>query len=331
MKIILTALFYLLAFSLTGNAQSKEDEAKVLYQKAEEGYLEAVKNYENFPYNPYPATYNLSRAVKDYSETRDYLTKAIGLMGKTPKLLYLLIKVEYDGTGYKAFAQTRDNYNTILQQIEELFSKIDKNSYPQEKANEMITIKLAVQKKLEDPKMANPRTFSSGSDAFNFISETCKKYMVNEAGKPVDSLHISWDGKDKVSILCYATIAGIGTYYYVYSMNISTLQKLPVDEDGNARERSVRINHYYIFPENPDNYKFEYLFYEGGKKPKHVQTPDDLRKQSITGKKNKFDLFLFDNSIPIGTCIDFDNTKFQQDIEADYVKAWEYLYAYSKK
>lgn len=345
-SIILCCLFAL--YATTGHAQSKEDEARVLYQKADELYAKII-DLQNASTAQY---YYMAEKKKNYMQADDYLAKASDLVGVTPKILYLDIKILYDGLKQKAFPQTKGGYTGILKLINMLFAAIDKNNYPQEKINEMINIKIAVEERLKDPNIVNPRTFTSREEAFNFISEAIKKYRTDDR-----SVNITWDGKNGIEILLTDRSVSGSVSYYVYMLDVSALQADTYPPDHyNSTDAYVRVNHYFIFPAkngNDDNFMMRYVFFSDSKiyrkGPKEVQTVHEFVE---AGKRYKWDRLMGGLGANPSTChkidiflegnecdgagggtagLNYKDQTFQNEVEIDYVNAWKFLYDTSKK
>ncbi len=121
---------FLLAIVIVHNgfAQTIEDEAQALYQKAEDAY-------EN----------------KQYHDCEDNLQKTWKLLASpNPKILYLWIKNTDDALKSGVFSNNLKNNQQQLQLLTTFFQMVDKSTYPPEKYSEMVNIKLDVEGKIAD-------------------------------------------------------------------------------------------------------------------------------------------------------------------------------------
>jgi len=113
-------------FSINVYAQTNQEQAEILFQKAENAY-------EN----------------KQYVTCRDRLLKVIDLLGSNnSKIMYLFIKNMDDGMNNDAFRVDFKNYDDQLFRIKTFFELINKNTYPPEKYKDIISIKLDIEEKI---------------------------------------------------------------------------------------------------------------------------------------------------------------------------------------
>ncbi len=116
-----------IGFSKIAFAQSAEEEAEVYYENAE-------KAYDN----------------KDYINCENALEKCVQKLGVTnSKIDYLRIRNLYDEVSNIPDASTYKNYDLLKNIIIDFFQKVNKNTYPEEKYKDIISIKLAIVDKLD--------------------------------------------------------------------------------------------------------------------------------------------------------------------------------------
>lgn len=124
MKYLFLTLFALAIWGDT-YAQSKDDEARALFQKAQDAYDEG-----------------------NYLNTEDILSKLQDGIGANPKILYLRVKAIKMGLGNGSFANTERNYDLTMSLINMFFAAVNKATYPAEKYSEMVSAKVDIQEKL---------------------------------------------------------------------------------------------------------------------------------------------------------------------------------------
>ena len=156
MKSILTALFSFV-ISLSAIAQISDDDARRLYDEAEQQY-EAQSFYQ---------CYQLCMDLKEK-------------MGKhTPKTLYLMLKAIYNSLengnekSKVKINKSYENYNRFFSYSNTFFTLVDKKTYPEQKLKEIETIHEYFQKGMsayEHQKGRRPE------DAVAFLNECARKF-----------------------------------------------------------------------------------------------------------------------------------------------------------
>jgi hypothetical protein len=325
MKTTLIFSFFSFVFAVNASAQTKEQQSSVLYAKAEDKYTAIQKTKAS----GYPYYYYMKDRIKDYDEVINALSEAQKLIGTKPKLTYLFVKAVYEAVNEGAYPKTKGQYELILRYIDSL--KIDAN-YPKEKADEIAAIKLDAQAKLNDPKIIAP--FASREDALAYIAATIKKYNINgDETSKFEILDVSWDNENLYVL--GTSSSGIDINRFLYVMNIPSLKKA----EGEA-ENPYRVNDHYVFA---DNKKSVYVWYTNLKQRfLKIKTASEFYLKHPTDAPfdkgtEKMDIFLNCysgsswGSIAPGNSDDISRAKdkkFHDEAEADYVKAWDYLYTH---
>lgn len=125
-------------------AQTKEEEARVLYQKGEELYEDT-----------HAGSLPPEKKAEQYYKALSYMEKVDNLIGMTLKTLYLRI-VLYD-VALKTWPTeldlnnlgTHNNYKALMGMIEQMFKSINKATYPPEKYATLLKIKVETQERLD--------------------------------------------------------------------------------------------------------------------------------------------------------------------------------------
>jgi hypothetical protein len=252
------SFFLLVVFANFAQAQISDDEAKQVYQDAEEQY-EAGNYY------------------KCYQMCNDLIVK----MGNpNPRLLYLDLKAIYNNLekkNDKSEYTLKKNYKNYLRfsgYADDFFSLVDKNTYPTDKYNEIVEIKKyldAGMKEYEYEKNRKPE------DAISFLNECSQKFYRTDHdtkyvtdGKGDCHVNFSLDSS-KLIINVTATITGDGAKYNEvgYERIIIDLSKVwievqPLDyywkydvffylEFGNISMFDVKEKYKLTYPRTDDN------------------------------------------------------------------------------
>lgn len=164
MKKTVLILFLLFVASLSGHAQVIEEEARRMYDEAEQQY-----EAQHF-YNCYQLCMNLKEK-----------------MGKdTPKVLYLMLKAIYnnlESNSEKSLIKINkgyENYNRFFEYSNAFFTLIDKKTYPEQKLSEIEKIHDYFQKGMsayEHQKGRRPE------DAIAFLNECGRKFPLKPTSK----------------------------------------------------------------------------------------------------------------------------------------------------
>lgn len=175
-KYLLTLLLGL--FVLQGRAQTKEEEARIYYQRAS----------DNFDAGLYP-------------EALGNLGKAEGIMGTNPKILYLRVKVTQSGLKSGIFMKQENTYQILMNTLNTLFSKIDKATYPPEKYTEILNIKIDTREVLDQFAAARAATNNHLADLKRrepaFLRDTFDVYL-DKMVTTFNAQHVYFDGTDKL-------------------------------------------------------------------------------------------------------------------------------------
>ncbi len=165
-KIIL--LFLCALFATISNAQITDNEAKELYQKAEDLFDE-----------------------KDYYECYEVCNNLEKKIGKSnPKILYLKIKAIKENLdnnpqkSNKILNRNYNNYNNFVQNTNNFFSLIDKDTYPSDKYDEILRIQNQFKTELKNYEFEKDR---KPEDAIAFLNAVGKKF-----GKKINYSYESW-------------------------------------------------------------------------------------------------------------------------------------------
>jgi hypothetical protein len=161
MKKTVLILFLLFVASLSGFAQVSEEEARRMYDEAEQQY-EAQHFYE---------CYQLCMNLKEK-------------MGKdTPKVLYLMLKAIYNNLesnnekSQNKINKAYENYSRFFEYSNAFFTLIDKKTYPEQKLSEIEKIHDYFQKGMsvyEQQKGRRPE------DAIAFFNECARKFPLKK-------------------------------------------------------------------------------------------------------------------------------------------------------
>ena len=155
-QLILCTLFFIV-ISVTGFAQISDDEARRLYEEAEQQY-EAGNFYE---------CYLLCKSLKEK-------------MGKSnPKIQYLQIRAIYNNLekmndkSERTVRKSYKNYSIMSRYAEEFFGMVDKKTYPPEKYREIEEIARYFKEGMKKYEAEKDRT---PADAIAFLNECGRKF-----------------------------------------------------------------------------------------------------------------------------------------------------------
>lgn len=309
---------FIISITQTSYSQSNSLDAKGLYKMAEDQYSSASHHFDREKH---------SEDNENKEESLDYtnfvtehkadscLTKVISIVGRNPKTLYLLIKLHYLQQQEKKWLASKEDYNGILKDVEEFFSKIDKSSYPPEKYEEILSLKKETELKLELPQIKNQIAFTSKEQAINYIVATLSD--VNNynpttttntspvSAHEVNYISAKWDGNNIITLFGYELQIRNPKLcrYFGAVIDVSELQKSSaIRYDGKEYNefQYLFVSHGYYFPKNlsvsklvaagmDDNYNYP-------KYKKEIQSLTDILskmdKKIIEVKKNPFTIFL---------------------------------------
>jgi hypothetical protein len=167
MKYAICILIIFLVSTLNVHAQTADEEARVLLTEAQDLYDSSIGN---------PPYYRES-----FQKAEQNIRKAMSLIGQKPKLLYLSILIYYNGFKYKVWADSEGNYQLLANQLKNIFSQIDKATYPAEKYTELIKINLDVKDKLAAFEQPRQEKLNKRRDLerreIAFVRDTFNVYM----------------------------------------------------------------------------------------------------------------------------------------------------------
>ncbi|RTQ47768.1 hypothetical protein EJV47_17765 [Hymenobacter gummosus] len=149
--------FFFATLTSFAQAQISDEEAKQIYQDAEEQY-EAGSFY-----NSYTICYQLKEKMEKW----------------TPKTLYLLIKSIYNNLesskdkSEEHIKKSYENYSIFSKYSNDFFQLIDKTTYPTEKYNEILQIHQYFEQGLKNYEYEKNR---KPEDAINFLNECAAKF-----------------------------------------------------------------------------------------------------------------------------------------------------------
>lgn len=372
MKVFLI-IFLISILGMNSYAQTQDD-AKTLYQEAESLYTFAYHVFDREAHNN-DQSFNSKR--HDYfnmmkeRQADQKLAKAISVVGRNPKTLYLLIKLRYLENLEKKWLASKADDEAILATIAEFFGKVDKKTYPEDKYTEMVATKSEIEAHLQLPQIKSQLKFASKEQAINYITAALsdtknynpEKREANDS--PVTSMAAKWDGNNLINVFGYeADIDPKYCRYFAAVIDISELQKVDTadfskelpDDNFEYQYRS----HGYQFPKNAANSKLvaagQTGDYKSPKYKKEIQSLPDImakvdRKFIETRGGGNFDIFLtlllpdhtFDtvdkniNFLEFGMSSNSrgpfytDGSDFRVNVEVNYLNAWDYLYQHGSK
>lgn len=156
--IIMKKLLFILLYPSLLMAQTKEDEAKLLFEKAQ-------SQFEN----------------KEFASSAKSLIACNNKLGmQTTKTAYLLVRTGYEGMreyssdNKESFPISYDNYVRIYTNLKWLFANINKSTYPPEKYKELLEIKLDVEEKIKTAKLKKQFYLNLKSREEKFLADTAE-------------------------------------------------------------------------------------------------------------------------------------------------------------
>ncbi|MBX3254260.1 MAG: hypothetical protein KF862_08985 [Chitinophagaceae bacterium] len=177
MKVFIT-ISLLSFFISTTFGQTAEDEARVLFLKAEKAYED-----------------------KNYGESINLLNKSIDKLGNTnSKIQYMAVKVVYEGILNKAFDLSYANITILLDEVSKYFSLTDKAKADPEKYREVLEIKLDAEAKRE-PFLARRKIYDQFKQREQkFISDTVNRILMSFATAYNNNYSLCYTGKSKKTL-----------------------------------------------------------------------------------------------------------------------------------